>query len=65
MEASARRDGETMRRRIFGATGWSVSELALGTMMFGTMGNSDHDDAARVINMAHQPGIKLLQNAQL
>jgi aryl-alcohol dehydrogenase-like predicted oxidoreductase len=30
-----------MKRRILGGTGMSVSELALGTMMFGAYGNSD------------------------
>ncbi|MGO4595065.1 aldo/keto reductase [Leifsonia sp. 2TAF2] len=54
-----------MRRRIFGSTGWSVSELALGTMMFGAMGNSDHDDAARVINSALDAGINFVDTADV
>jgi aryl-alcohol dehydrogenase-like predicted oxidoreductase len=29
-----------MRCRVLGGTGMSVSELALGTMMFGAMGNT-------------------------
>ncbi|WP_374009097.1 aldo/keto reductase [Leifsonia sp. LS-T14] len=54
-----------MRRRTFGATGWSVSELALGTMMFGAMGNTDHDDAARIINRALDAGINFVDTADV
>jgi len=54
-----------MRRRTFGATGWSVSELALGTMMFGAMGNTDHDDSARIINRALDAGINLVDTADV
>ena len=54
-----------MRRRTFGATGWSVSELALGTMMFGAMGNTDHDDAVRIINRALDAGINLVDTADV
>ncbi|MET3568027.1 aryl-alcohol dehydrogenase-like predicted oxidoreductase [Leifsonia sp. 563] len=56
---------DTMRRRTFGATGWSVSELALGTMMFGAMGNTDHDDSARIINRALDAGINLVDTADV
>lgn len=28
----------------------SVSPFALGTMMFGAIGNGDHDDAVRIIH---------------
>ena len=54
-----------MRRRIFGATGWSVSELALGTMMFGAMGNGDHDDSIRIINAALDAGINFVDTADV
>lgn len=54
-----------MRIRTFGATGWSVSELALGTMMFGAMGNADHDDSARVINAALDAGINFVDTADV
>lgn len=54
-----------MRRRTFGATGWSVSELALGTMMFGAMGNTDHEDAARIVNSALDAGINFVDTADV
>jgi aryl-alcohol dehydrogenase-like predicted oxidoreductase len=54
-----------MRRRTFGATGWSVSELALGTMMFGAMGNTDHEESARVINSALDAGINFVDTADV
>lgn len=54
-----------MRRRILGATGWSVSEFALGTMMFGAMGNTDHDDSIRIIRSALDSGINFLDTADV
>ncbi|MCR2809078.1 MULTISPECIES: aldo/keto reductase [unclassified Microbacterium] len=54
-----------MRRRTFGATGWSVSELALGTMMFGAMGNTDQADSARIINRALDAGINFVDTADV
>ncbi|MGN6125629.1 MAG: aldo/keto reductase [Humibacter sp.] len=54
-----------MRYRTFGATGWAVSELALGTMMFGAMGNTDHDDAVRIINSALDAGINFVDTADV
>jgi aryl-alcohol dehydrogenase-like predicted oxidoreductase len=54
-----------MRYRIFGATGWSVSELALGTMMFGAMGNTDHDDSRRIINSALDAGVNFVDTADV
>jgi hypothetical protein len=36
-----------MQRRNLDGTSISVSEFALGTMMFGAMGNTDHDETAR------------------
>jgi aryl-alcohol dehydrogenase-like predicted oxidoreductase len=54
-----------MRSRRFGATGWTVSELALGTMMFGTMGNSDREDAGRIINRALDAGINIVDTADV
>ena len=43
-----------MRRRTLGITGMSVSEFALGAMMFGRMGNPDHQDSIRIIRFRHQ-----------
>jgi aryl-alcohol dehydrogenase-like predicted oxidoreductase len=54
-----------MERRILGATGISVSEMALGTMMFGAGGNPDHDDSIRVIRAALDAGINLVDTADV
>jgi aryl-alcohol dehydrogenase-like predicted oxidoreductase len=54
-----------MRRRNLGATGMSVSEFALGAMMFGRMGNPDHDDAVAVIHRALDAGINLIDTADV
>jgi aryl-alcohol dehydrogenase-like predicted oxidoreductase len=52
-----------MERRILGATGISVSEMALGAMMFGAGGNPDHGESARVIQAALDAGINLVDTA--
>jgi aryl-alcohol dehydrogenase-like predicted oxidoreductase len=54
-----------VERRILGATGISVSEFALGAMMFGAMGNPDHDDAVRIIDSALDAGINLIDTADV
>ena len=54
-----------MERRTLGRTGISVSELALGTMMFGSIANADHDDSARIINTAIDAGINLIDTADI
>lgn len=54
-----------MKRRTLGATGMSVSELSLGAMMFGSMGNRDHDDAVRVIHRALDAGINVVDTADV
>ena len=54
-----------MERRILGATGISVSEMALGAMMFGAGGNPDHDDSVRVIHAALDAGINLVDTADV
>ncbi|WP_406053144.1 aldo/keto reductase [Kribbella sp. NBC_00889] len=54
-----------MKRRILSGTGISVSEYALGTMMFGTMGNTDHDECVRMIHAALDAGINLLDTADV
>ncbi|GAA1152325.1 aldo/keto reductase [Kribbella jejuensis] len=54
-----------MKRRILGATGMSVSEFALGAMMFGAMGNPDHEDAVRIINRALDAGVNLIDTADV
>ncbi|WP_432841269.1 aldo/keto reductase [Dactylosporangium sp. CA-092794] len=54
-----------MQRRTLGTTGISVSELALGAMMFGQYGNPDHDDAIRIIHRALDAGINLVDTADV
>ncbi len=51
--------------RPFGRTGVKVSALALGAMMFGQRGNSDHDDSIRVIHRALDAGINLIDTADV
>jgi aryl-alcohol dehydrogenase-like predicted oxidoreductase len=54
-----------MKRRILGGTGMSVSEFALGTMMFGAMGNPDHDESIRMIHTALDAGINVVDTADV
>lgn len=54
-----------MRRRILGGTGMSVSEFALGAMMFGARGNPDHGEAARMIHTALDAGINIIDTADV
>jgi aryl-alcohol dehydrogenase-like predicted oxidoreductase len=54
-----------MKHRILGATGLSVSEFALGAMMFGRMGNPDHDDSIRIVHRALDAGINLIDTADV
>jgi hypothetical protein len=41
-----------MQYRTLGRTGIKVSPYALGAMMFGALGNTDHDDSIRIIHRA-------------
>ena len=52
-----------MEYRPLGRTGVSVSQLCLGAMMFGAFGNSDHDDAIRIIHKALDAGINFIDTA--
>ncbi len=54
-----------MKRRILGGTGISVSEYALGAMMFGAWGNSDHDESVRIIHAALDGGINFVDTADI
>ncbi|MGW1727574.1 aldo/keto reductase [Streptomyces sp. NPDC002306] len=54
-----------MKRRILGGTGMSVSEYALGAMMFGAMGNTDHEECIRVIHAALDAGINVVDTADV
>jgi aryl-alcohol dehydrogenase-like predicted oxidoreductase len=52
-----------MEYRPLGGTGISVSQLALGSMMFGAFGNPDHDDAIRIVHRALDAGINVIDTA--
>jgi aryl-alcohol dehydrogenase-like predicted oxidoreductase len=52
-----------MEYRPLGRTGVSVSPMCLGAMMFGAFGNSDHDDAVRIIRTALDAGINFIDTA--
>jgi aryl-alcohol dehydrogenase-like predicted oxidoreductase len=54
-----------MEHRTLGRTGVKVSELCLGTMMFGAWGNTDHDDSIRVIHRALDAGINFVDTADV
>jgi aryl-alcohol dehydrogenase-like predicted oxidoreductase len=43
----------------------SVSEFALGTMMLGAMGNSDHEESMRMIHSALDAGINFVDTADV
>ncbi|MCU1396556.1 MAG: aldo/keto reductase [Ilumatobacteraceae bacterium] len=43
----------------------SVSQMALGTMMFGRMGNADHADSIRIIHAALDAGINFVDTADV
>jgi aryl-alcohol dehydrogenase-like predicted oxidoreductase len=59
------KDEEHMKRRTLGGTGISVSEMALGTMMLGAMGNPDHDESVRMIHTALDAGINFVDTADV
>jgi aryl-alcohol dehydrogenase-like predicted oxidoreductase len=52
-----------MAYRPLGRTGVSVSQMCLGAMMFGAFGNSDHDDAIKIIYKALDAGINFIDTA--
>src|SRR6185503_20232793 len=54
-----------MEYRPLGRTGVSVSQLCLGTMMFGAWGNTDHDDSIRVIHAALDAGVNFVDTADV
>jgi aryl-alcohol dehydrogenase-like predicted oxidoreductase len=55
----------TVRYRILGGTGIEVSVHCLGTMMFGAVGNPDHDDCAGIIHAALDQGINFVDTADM
>ncbi|MEV0981981.1 aldo/keto reductase [Streptomyces sp. NPDC049915] len=54
-----------MRYRVLGKTGIEVSTHCLGTMMFGAVGNPDHEDSARIIHAALDAGINFVDTADM
>ncbi|MFC0533599.1 aldo/keto reductase [Phytohabitans kaempferiae] len=54
-----------MRYRVLGGTGIQVSVHCLGTMMFGAVGNPDHDDCARIVHAALDQGINFVDTADM
>jgi aryl-alcohol dehydrogenase-like predicted oxidoreductase len=54
-----------MKYRTLGRTGIEVSPYCLGAMMFGAMGNPDHDDSIRIIHRALDAGINFLDTADV
>ncbi|HWM70057.1 MAG TPA: aldo/keto reductase [Steroidobacteraceae bacterium] len=52
-----------MQYRALGRTGIKVSPYCLGAMMFGAVGNPDHDDAIRIIHKALDAGINFVDTA--
>jgi aryl-alcohol dehydrogenase-like predicted oxidoreductase len=49
--------------RTLGRTGIKVSPYALGAMMFGPIGNPDHEDSIRIIHKALDAGINFIDTA--
>ena len=54
-----------MDYRRLGRTGVSVSNLCLGTMMFGDWGTKDHDESIRIIHRALDAGINFVDTADV
>ncbi len=54
-----------MQYRTLGRTGMKVSPYALGTMMFGALGNPDHEDSIRIIHRALDAGINFIDTADV
>src|SRR5580698_11502112 len=54
-----------MEYRVLGRTGVKVSPLCLGAMMFGSFGNTDHDDSIRIIHRAVDAGINFVDTADM
>ncbi|MEH1165025.1 aldo/keto reductase [Micromonospora sp. CPCC 205539] len=54
-----------MKYRNLGRTGIQVSPYCLGAMMFGAMGNPDHDDSIRIIHKALDAGINFVDTADV
>jgi aryl-alcohol dehydrogenase-like predicted oxidoreductase len=54
-----------MDYRTLGTTGTKVTPLCLGAMMFGQIGNPDHEDSIRIIHRALDAGINFIDTADV
>jgi aryl-alcohol dehydrogenase-like predicted oxidoreductase len=54
-----------MRYRPLGGTGIEVSAQCLGTMMFGFVGNPDHDECIKITHAALDAGINFVDTADM
>ncbi|PVZ13283.1 aldo/keto reductase [Actinomycetospora cinnamomea] len=52
-----------MQYRTLGRTGIKVSPYCLGAMMFGAVGNPDHDDSIKIIHRALDAGMNFVDTA--
>lgn len=52
-----------MEYRPIGLSGVSVSQLCLGGMMFGSLGNTDHDACVAIIDRALDAGVNFINTA--
>src|SRR6201990_34009 len=64
-ETSDIREAHGMRMRTLGGTGIKVSPYCLGAMMFGAIGNPDHEDSIRIIHAALDQGINFVDTADM
>ncbi|MFF3442524.1 aldo/keto reductase [Streptosporangium sp. NPDC002721] len=54
-----------MHYRTLGRTGIQVSPYCLGAMMFGAIGNPDHDDSVAIIHKALDAGVNFVDTADM
>jgi aryl-alcohol dehydrogenase-like predicted oxidoreductase len=54
-----------MEYDVLGRTGVIVSRLCLGAMMFGQIGNGDHDDCVRIVHTAFDAGVNFIDTADV
>ncbi|GLZ56065.1 aldo/keto reductase [Actinomycetospora sp. NBRC 106378] len=54
-----------MQYRTLGRTGIKVSPYCLGAMMFGAMGNPDHDESVRIVHRALDAGVNFVDTADM
>src|ERR1700761_3754164 len=62
---SPRGEDAAMELRYLGRSGIRISALTLGAMSFGSMGNADPDDCARIVHRALDGGINAIDTADV